>query len=90
MVPTPARAVAGGGHHLVDRPPRRTGRAGQNGDMTEDAQPFTDEEAAFWRHVRWGQLPVRVSPEEWVELQETDEPPLRPDDRLDDSDWRYP
>jgi hypothetical protein len=33
---------------------------------------FTDEEAAFLRHVRFGELPARVLPEEWVALVETD------------------
>ncbi len=33
---------------------------------------FTDEEAAFLRHVRFGELPARVLPEERVELVETE------------------
>jgi hypothetical protein len=51
---------------------------------------FTDEEAAFWRHVRFGQLPPRVRPDEYVELRETEEPPIRPVNHFDDSNWRYP
>jgi hypothetical protein len=35
---------------------------------------FTDEELAFLRHVRFGELPPRVKPEDYVELQETDPP----------------
>lgn len=37
---------------------------------------FTDEEMAFLRYARFGELPPRVLPTEWVELQETDPPPL--------------
>ncbi|MEV4619275.1 hypothetical protein AB0J74_11285 [Asanoa sp. NPDC049573] len=51
---------------------------------------FSDEEAAFLRHVRFGELPPRVRPEEFVELQETDPRPDRPDNHLDDSEWRRP
>ncbi|GAA2614194.1 hypothetical protein GCM10010399_51290 [Dactylosporangium fulvum] len=36
--------------------------------MTE----FTDAELAFLRHVRFGELPARVLPEDRVELEETD------------------
>jgi hypothetical protein len=35
---------------------------------------FTDEDLAFLRHVRFGELPERVKPEEYVELTETDPP----------------
>ena len=43
--------------------------------MADDDMPgirFTDEEAAFLRHVRFGELPHRVLPEERVELVETE------------------
>jgi hypothetical protein len=33
---------------------------------------FTDEEAAFLRHVRFGELPSPVRPEDRVELIETE------------------
>jgi hypothetical protein len=33
---------------------------------------FTDEELAFLRHVRFGELPARVLPEDQVPLVETD------------------
>lgn len=33
---------------------------------------FTDEEAAFLRHVRFGELPPRVLPEQRGESTETD------------------
>ncbi|MET8092475.1 hypothetical protein [Micromonospora sp. NPDC005220] len=35
-------------------------------------QPFTDDEYAFLRHVRFGELPPPVRPEELVALTETD------------------
>jgi hypothetical protein len=40
----------------------------------EDEEPiqFTDEEVAFLRHARFGELPARVLPEDRVELTETD------------------
>ncbi|MDG4810180.1 hypothetical protein O7634_25795 [Micromonospora sp. WMMD1120] len=38
--------------------------------MTE--QPFTDDEYAFLRHVRFGELPPPVRPDELVALTETD------------------
>jgi hypothetical protein len=37
--------------------------------MTEQ---FTDEEHAFLRHVRFGELPGRILPEDMVESQETE------------------
>ncbi|MEV0716812.1 hypothetical protein [Asanoa sp. NPDC050611] len=37
---------------------------------------FTDEEAAFLRHARFGELPPRVLPDELVELHETDPRPV--------------
>lgn len=51
---------------------------------------FSDEEAAFLRHARFGELPSRVRPDELVELQETEPRQDRPDTHLDDSAWRYP
>jgi hypothetical protein len=38
------------------------------------AERFTDEELEFLRHVRFGQLPERVRPEDYVELTESDPP----------------
>jgi len=32
---------------------------------------FTDEELAFLRHARFGELPERVRPDDYVELTET-------------------
>jgi hypothetical protein len=43
--------------------------------MTEEpthAERFTDEEAAFRRHARFGELPARVGPAERVELTEAE------------------
>ena len=41
---------------------------------------FSDEEAAFLRHVRFGELPSRVRPEDRVELTETDDRQDVPED----------
>jgi hypothetical protein len=53
--------------------------------MTDDDEPaihFTDEEAAFLRYVRFGELPARVPPQEWVELTETDPRRDAPETRI--------
>jgi hypothetical protein len=57
--------------------------------MTEDQEPtirFTDEESAFLRHVRFGELPPRVLPSEWVELVETESRRDIPDS-VNRGDW---
>ncbi|SES00951.1 hypothetical protein [Actinokineospora terrae] len=36
---------------------------------------FTDEEFAFLRHARFGELPARARPEDLVTLKETDPVP---------------
>lgn len=59
--------------------------------MIEDHEPtiqFTDEEAAFLRHVRFGELPARVRPAEWVELVETDPRRDIPEPAGDPREWR--
>ncbi len=38
------------------------------------SEEFTDEELAFLRHARFGQLPARVPAEETVPLVESDQP----------------
>ena len=43
-----------------------------HGERDEPRIEFTDEEWAFLRFVRFGQLPARVAPEDRVELQETE------------------
>lgn len=43
--------------------------------MNEDRAPaeqFSDEDLAFLRHVRFGELPPRVRPDDFVELVETE------------------
>ncbi|GIH04651.1 hypothetical protein Rhe02_27180 [Rhizocola hellebori] len=35
-------------------------------------EEFTDDELAFLRHARFGELPERVRPDELVQLVETD------------------
>jgi hypothetical protein len=40
--------------------------------MADEQERFTDEELAFLRHARFGELPPRVRPEDLVELVETD------------------
>jgi hypothetical protein len=47
------------------------------------AARFTDEEVAFLRHVRFGELPARVRPAELVEAVDAETPaemPYRPFD----------
>lgn len=55
--------------------------------MSEPVESFTDEEYAFLRHVRFGELPPRVSPEERAESTETDTRPDRPDPSGGESEW---
>ena len=59
---------------------------GQRGERGGRREQFTDEEYAFLRRARFGELPARVAPEDLVEMAETDapnedppEPVLRPD-----------
>jgi hypothetical protein len=42
------------------------------------SERFTDDELAFLRHARFGELPERVLPEDQVELRETDPPAEEP------------
>jgi hypothetical protein len=53
-------------------------------DDPGNTERFTDEEYAFLRHIRFGELPARVAPEDLVEAVETDprheepeQPPVR-------------
>ena len=58
--------------------------------MAEDRdplEPFTDDESAFLRHVRFGDLPARVPMSELVELAETEERRDRPETAPDRRDW---
>jgi hypothetical protein len=54
----------------------------EGGAMTDhhaDREQFSDEEVAFLRHVRFGELPRRIPPEERVELTETEPRRDRPE-----------
>ncbi|GAB2954182.1 hypothetical protein GCM10027280_48200 [Micromonospora polyrhachis] len=58
--------------------------------MTEDREPrerFTDEELAFLRYARFGELPDRVCPEDRVELTETEPRRDRPDPAGNPDQW---
>jgi hypothetical protein len=48
-------------------------------------EKFTDEELSFLRHVRFGQLPARVRPEDMVEETDTVGPAYEPDNRVVES-----
>lgn len=48
---------------------------------------FTDEEAAFLRHVRFGELPARIRPTDFVELTESDARQAVPEPAGDLRDW---
>ncbi|MGK5740529.1 hypothetical protein [Micromonospora sp. URMC 103] len=58
-------------------------------DETCDEPRFTDEEYAFLRHVRFGELPPAVRPEDRVELTETDPDRGRPRDSPERWDLRH-
>lgn len=49
--------------------------------------PFTDDEYTFLRHVRFGELPPAVCPEERVELTETEPRRDRPEPADDPYQW---
>ncbi|MEV0811324.1 hypothetical protein [Micromonospora sp. NPDC050200] len=56
--------------------------------MTEpEPTSFDDEEYAFLRHVRFGELPPPVRPDERVELTETDPRRDRPEPTANDDQW---
>jgi hypothetical protein len=40
----------------------------------ESVAQFSDDEAARRRHAKYGRLPPRIRPEDWVEEVETDPP----------------
>lgn len=50
-------------------------------------QPFTDDEYAFLRQVRFGELPPAVRPDERVALTETDPGRDRPEKAEDPVRW---
>jgi hypothetical protein len=51
------------------------------------AERFSDEELAFLRHARFGELPARVRPGELVELTETDPRRDRPEPSGNADEW---
>jgi hypothetical protein len=53
----------------------------------EPRERFTDDELAFLRYVRFGRLPERVLPSEFVQLVETDLPDQLPDQAFDPREW---
>ncbi|MEU5675287.1 hypothetical protein ACGF3C_32770 [Micromonospora sp. NPDC047762] len=50
-------------------------------------QQFTDDEYAFLRHARFGELPPAVRPDERVALTETDPGRDRPEESEDPIRW---
>lgn len=52
-------------------------------DERKPEERFTDEEMAFLRFARFGELPPRVLPSEWVETLETEQPSLPARQRFD-------
>jgi hypothetical protein len=57
------------------------------GEQAERPERFTDDEAAFLRHVRFGELPPRIQPEDRVELRESDPPTPAPADAVERIYW---
>jgi hypothetical protein len=66
---------------------RRLDRRTHNAGMGEPAESFTDEEYAFLRHVRFGELPPRVGPDERVEFTETEPRRDRPEPAGGPDEW---
>ena len=57
------------------------------GEQHGPREHFTDEELAFLRYVRFGELPPRIRPSEWVELTETDPRRDRPESAGSEAEW---
>lgn len=57
-------------------------------DERTHREQFTDEEFAFLRHARFGELPAPVRPEEMVELSETEPPGSPPMSTEMEQEWR--
>ncbi|MFI1194742.1 hypothetical protein ACH4T9_15990 [Micromonospora sp. NPDC020750] len=55
--------------------------------MTASDAPFTDEEYAFLRHVRFGELPSGAHPDERTTSTETDPRRDRPDPASNPDQW---
>jgi hypothetical protein len=45
-------------------------------DEQRGEDTFTDDELSFLRYARFGELPARVLPTEWVEMVESEQPDL--------------
>ncbi|MCP2256446.1 hypothetical protein LX15_000129 [Streptoalloteichus tenebrarius] len=56
-------------------------------DAPEPVDRLTDEEAAFWRFVRFGELPPRVLPDDMVGTVETEQPSLPADRPFDPGEY---
>lgn len=54
---------------------------------SEHREHFTDDELAFLRYARYGELPERVRPADLVELVETDPPEQLPEPPDDPRHW---
>lgn len=66
---------------------RRLAGRTHNAGMDEPVESFTDEEYAFLRHVRFGELPPRVGPDERVEFTETEPRRDRPEPAGSPDEW---
>jgi hypothetical protein len=73
---TLARCLDGAGQEQLEPAGRRDRRRSTMSEHREQAEPDTDEELAYLRHTRFGQLPARVRPEDLVEAEEA-EPCMR-------------
>jgi hypothetical protein len=57
------------------------------GEEHVPAERFSDDELAFLRQARFGELPDRIRPEERVELTETDPRRDRPEPTGNEDEW---
>jgi hypothetical protein len=56
-------------------------------DEREQAEQFTDEELAFLRFARFGELPARVRPSEMVETVDADAERQEPQQPMVRREW---
>ncbi|MBB5481685.1 hypothetical protein [Micromonospora parathelypteridis] len=61
--------------------------AGEQQEVPMAEQPFTEDEYAFLRQIRFGELPPAVRPEDRVALTETDPGRDRPEEAEDPVRW---
>lgn len=57
------------------------------GERGERGERFTDEELAFLRYARFGELPARVRPEDLVEVVDADRPAQLPPEPIVRPEW---